>query len=122
VLDQSFALALRPYTDTVALATAYSVLSFLARVNPTGQIGANHGTGYGAITISYSAGMTYHFRMVVNVFAPPCSVDVTPAGGSELTVGLNEAFRAAPTRLYTWNPEAGFTPVNCVLTANNLNS
>jgi unsaturated chondroitin disaccharide hydrolase len=122
VLEQSFARALRPDTDALALATAYSALSFLARVNPTGQIDAYNGTGYVAITINYSAGVTDHFRMGVNVFARPYSVDVTPVGGSELTVGLNDAFRTAPTRLYTWNLDAGSTPVNCVLTANNLNS
>jgi hypothetical protein len=54
-------------------------------------------------------------------FARACSVDVTPAGDSELTVGLNTVFRAAPTRLYTWNLDAGSTPANGVLTANNPN-
>jgi len=52
-------------------------------------------------------------------FARACSVDVAPAGGSELTVGLNTAFRAAPTRLYTWNLDAGSTRANGVLTASN---
>ncbi len=54
-------------------------------------------------------------------FARTCSVDVTPAGGSELTVGLDEALRTAPTRLCTWNRDAGSTPANCALMANNLN-
>jgi hypothetical protein len=54
-------------------------------------------------------------------FARACSVDVTPAGASELTVGLNAAFRTAPTRLYTWNLDTGSTPANGVLTASTLN-
>jgi hypothetical protein len=114
-LDQSFAHALRPDADALALATAYSALSFLARVDPTGPIDACNGTGYVATTINYSAGVPYHFRMVVNVFVRTCSADVTPDGGSELTVGLNDAFRTASMRLYPWNREVGSTPANCVL-------
>jgi hypothetical protein len=53
--------------------------------------------------------------------ARTCSVDVTPAGGSELTVGLNDAFRATPTSLDTWNLEVNSTPSGCSLMANNLN-
>jgi len=45
-------------------------------------------------SINYSANVTYHFRMVVNVTAHTYSVFVTPAGGSELTVGSNYAFRS----------------------------
>ncbi|MGA3006969.1 MAG: hypothetical protein ABSE59_03660, partial [Opitutaceae bacterium] len=61
-----------------------------------------------------------HFRMVVNVTAGTYSVYVTPAGGSELTVGLNYAFRKAATSLDTWNLEVDATPAGCSLTANNL--
>jgi hypothetical protein len=54
-------------------------------------------------------------------FARTCSADVAPAGGSGLTVGLNETFRTAPARLCTWNRDVGSTPANYVLTADNLN-
>jgi hypothetical protein len=101
-------------------ATAYSGLSCIARFNPSGDIDAYNGTAYGTSTIPYSAGVTYHFRLVVNVTAGTYSVYVTPAGGSELTVGLNYAFRKAATSLDTWNLEVDATPASCSLTANNL--
>jgi uncharacterized repeat protein (TIGR03803 family) len=102
-------------------ATAYTGLSCIARFNPTGQIDAYNGTGYGASTINYSARVTYHFRLVVNVPAHTYSVYVTPAGGSEQTVGLNYAFRATQTSLDTWILDLNSTPSGCSLTANNLN-
>jgi hypothetical protein len=103
------------------VATAYTGLSCIARFNPTGQIDAYNGTGYGTSIINYSAGVTYHFRLVVNVTAHTYSVYVTPAGGSELTVGLNYAFRVTQTSLDTWNLDLNATPSGCSLTANNLN-
>jgi len=102
-------------------ATAYTGLSCIARFNPTGQIDAYNATAYAAAaSINYSAGVSYHFRMVVNVAAHSYSVYVTPAGGSELTVGLNYGFRAAATSLDTWDLDLNATPANCSLTVNNL--
>jgi hypothetical protein len=49
---------------------------------------------------------------------------VTPAGGSQLTVGTNLAFRSTAntvTSLDTWNLDVDATPANCSLTASNLN-
>jgi hypothetical protein len=66
-------------------ATAYGNLACIARFNPTGQIDAYNGTAYGTSTINYSANVSYHFRLVVNVTAHTYSVYVTPAGGTELT-------------------------------------
>jgi unsaturated rhamnogalacturonyl hydrolase len=101
-------------------ATAYTSIACIARFNPTGQIDAYNGTGYVNTTINYSAGISYHFRMVVNVAANTYSVYVTPAGGSELTVGLNYGFRTAATSLDTWDLDVNSTPAGCTLTANNL--
>jgi hypothetical protein len=56
----------------------------------------------------------------VNVAAKTYSVYVTPAGGSELTVGLNYGFRAAVTSLDTWDLIVTAPPSGCSLTANNL--
>jgi uncharacterized repeat protein (TIGR03803 family) len=106
------------------VATAYGNLSCIARFNPSGQIDAYSGTGYITSTIPYSAGVTYHFSMVVNVSAHTYSVYVTPAGKSQLTVGTNLAFRStanAVTSLDTWNLDVNATPSGCSLTANNLN-
>jgi DNA-binding transcriptional regulator GbsR (MarR family) len=105
-------------------ATAYGNLSCIARFNPTGQIDAYNGTAYqAAASISYAKNTAYHFRMVVNVTAHTYSVYVTPAGGTELTVGLNYAFRstAVVSSLDTWNLDVNATPSGCSLTANNLN-
>jgi uncharacterized repeat protein (TIGR03803 family) len=104
------------------VATAYSGLSCIARFNPTGDIDAYNKTAYAAASlIPYSAGVTYHFRLVVNVTANTYSVYVTPSGGSELTVGLNYGFRTAQTSLNTWDLDVDATPASCSLTANNLN-
>ncbi|HXA15059.1 MAG TPA: glycoside hydrolase family 88 protein, partial [Opitutaceae bacterium] len=102
-------------------ATAYTGIACIARFNPTGDIDAYNGTAYAAAsTIPYSAGVTYHFRMVVNAAANTYSVYVTPAGGSELTVGLNYVFRAAATSLDTWDLDVNATPAGCSLSASNL--
>ena len=65
-------------------ATGFGNLGCIARFNPSGDIDAYNGTAYGASTIKYSAGVSYHFRLVVNVTAHTYSVYVTPAGGSDL--------------------------------------
>ena len=86
--------------------TAYTGFATLARFNPSGNIDARNGGAYAATsTISYSAGVTYHFRLVVNVPAHTYSIFVRPAGGAELTVGTNFAFRTeqnAVTNLDWW--------------------
>jgi hypothetical protein len=102
-------------------AAAYTDLSCIARFNPTGQIDAYNATGYAAAsTINYSAGVSYHFRFVVNITSNTYSVYVTPAGGSEVTVGTNYGFRAAQSTLATWNLNVNATPSGCSLTASNF--
>jgi len=96
-----------PTNSVIALSngaqTAYANFACLVRFNPTGQIDAYNGTGYVSTTINYSAGVSYHFRLVVNLAAQTYSVYVTPAGSStELTVGLNYAFRISDTTLNYW--------------------
>jgi len=74
--------------------TAYTGFAILARFNTSGAIDARNGGAYAAAaTIPYSANVTYHFRVVVNVPAHSHSIFVTPAGGTERTVGTNFAFR-----------------------------
>src|SRR5262245_57443784 len=75
--------------------TAYTGFATLARFNPSGNIDARNGRAYAAAsTIPYSANVTYHFRLIVNVPAHTYSTFVRPAGGAEQTVGTNLAFRA----------------------------
>src|SRR5262249_55517418 len=72
----------------------YTGFAVLARFNPSGNIDARNGGAYAATsTIPYSANVSYHFRLVVNVPAHTYSVFVTPAGATERTVGTNFAFR-----------------------------
>jgi hypothetical protein len=96
-----------PTNSVVALSngaqTAYANFACLARFNPSGDIDARNGGAYAAAsTIPYSANVSYHFRLVVNVSAQTYSIYVTPAGGSELTVGTNYAFRISDTTLNNW--------------------
>ena len=73
--------------------SAYTGYAAYVRFNPTGNIDARNGGSFTTSTITYSTGVTYHFRMVVNVAAHIYAAYVTPAGGSEQTIGLNLAFR-----------------------------
>src|SRR5437660_1205827 len=97
-----------PINSVIALSngaqTAYANFACLARFNPAGDIDAYNGTAYAsASTIPYSAGVSYHFRLVVNIAAQIYSIYVTPSGGSEQTVGLNYAFRIADANLNYWS-------------------
>jgi poly(beta-D-mannuronate) lyase len=99
-----------PINGYVALSqgaqTAHTGFAVIARFNPDGNIDARNGGAYAAAsTIPYSANVRYHFRLVVNVASHTYSVFVTPAGGSEQTVGSNFAFRSEQsgvTSLSSW--------------------
>ena len=86
--------------------TAFSGFACAVRFNTSGNIDARNGGAYAAAsTISYAPNTTYSFRLVVNVPARIYSIFVTPAGGSEVTVGSNYAFRteqASVTSLTNW--------------------
>ncbi len=76
-------------------AAAYTDLATIARFNPSGDIDARNGGAYAADnTIPYSGGVTYHFRMVIDIPAHTYSTFVTAPGGTEQTVGANFAFRS----------------------------
>jgi len=101
-------------TGFSATSTAlYTDLAVIARFNASGMIDARNGAVYAATSvIPYVAGTTYHFRLVVNLPAHTYSAYVTPAGGTEQTIGTNFAFRseqAAVTSLgsWTWHAESG---------------
>jgi hypothetical protein len=110
--------SISPSNTTLSLCqgaqTAYTGLACMARFNSTGTIDARNGGAFAAASsIPFSAGVSYHFRFVVNVPAHTYSVFVTPAGGSELTVGSNYAFRteqAAVTALDNFNVDVNATP------------
>jgi hypothetical protein len=101
-------------TDTVVgisqgAQTAYSGFAALARFNLSGNIDARNGGAYAAAsTIPYSANVTYHFRLVVNVPSRTYSIFVRPAGGAELTVGSNFAFRTEQNTVASLNNWGAF--------------
>jgi uncharacterized protein YjdB len=75
-------------------ASRNSDMAVTVRFNAEGEIDARNGGSYSAANaITYTAGTRYHFRLVVDVASHSYSVYVTPAGGSELTIGTGFAFR-----------------------------
>jgi hypothetical protein len=96
-----------PTNSVIALSngaqTAYGSFACLVRFNPSGDIDARNGGAYAAAsTIPYSANVSYHFSLVVDIAAQTYSIYVTPAGGSQITVGTNYAFRISDTTLNYW--------------------
>ena len=88
-----------PINSVIALShgaqTTFNGFATLARFNPSGNIDARNGGSYqAASTIHYTGGLTYHFRLVINIPAHTYSIFVTPPGSTELTVGSNFAFRS----------------------------
>jgi hypothetical protein len=85
---------------------AYTGIAAAVRFSPEGNIDARNGGAFAAAsTIPYSANVTCHFRLVVNVPAHTYSIFVTPEGEPEQTVGANFAFRteqSAVTSLNNW--------------------
>src|SRR3989442_1277851 len=87
-------------------AGAYTDLAPIVAFNLAGQINARNGGAYAAVNvIPYTAGTSYHFRLVVGVPSRTCSAYVTPFGGTEVTIGSGYAFRteqSAVTALANW--------------------
>jgi poly(beta-D-mannuronate) lyase len=94
--------------------TTYTGLAAIVRFNPTGQIDARNGGAYAAAAaINYSAGVTYHFRLAVDVATHRYSAFVTPPGESERTIGSGFAFRteqSGVTSLNNWSAFTSSTP------------
>jgi hypothetical protein len=91
--------AASPINSTMGLSTAAAALNtdlaVIARFNPSGDIDARSAAAYtAASSIPYSGGVTYHFRLVVDIASHLYSAFVTPASGSELTIGTNLSFRS----------------------------
>lgn len=110
--------SISPMNTVVGLAngsqTAYTGIAVGLRFNPTGMIDARNGGAFAAASsIPYAAGVSYHFRLTVDVTSHTYSAFVTPAGGSEVTIGSNYAFRTEQntvTKLNTWVADVSATP------------
>jgi hypothetical protein len=73
--------------------TAFSGFANIVAFATSGIIQARSGGSYVNSTVPFTGGVRYHFRLAINVTTHMYSVFVTPAGGSEQTVGTNFAFR-----------------------------
>jgi acid phosphatase len=86
--------------------TDYTGLAAIVRFNTSGTIDGRNGGAYAAAqSIAYTAGKSYHIRLVVDVTNRRYSAYVTPAGGAELTIGTGFAFRSeqsGATALADW--------------------
>src|SRR3989475_355510 len=75
-------------------AAAYSSLAAIVRFNTSGMIDARNGGAYAAsAAVPYSAGTTYHFRLVVSVPAHTYSVYVRSGSNVEQLLASNFSFR-----------------------------
>src|SRR5213594_2404769 len=75
-------------------AADYSSLAAIVRFNTSGMIDARNGGAYAAsAAIPYSAGTTYHFRLVVIVPAHTYSVYVRSGSNAEQLLASNFSFR-----------------------------
>ena len=84
--------------------SAFTGMAASVRFNTTGTIDARNGGAYAAASnIPFTKGTTYHFRLVINVANHTYSAYVTPAGGSELTVASNYAFRTEQASIKSIN-------------------
>src|SRR5438270_218531 len=100
---------------TVGLAAGVAAsntdLAVILRFNPSGQIDARNGGAYAAASVmAYSAGTSYHFRIVGELATRSYSAYGTRAGGAEATLASGFAFRteqSAVTALAQWALQAG---------------
>ena len=105
-------------------ASGYESLAAIVRFNSAGFIDARNGADYASASpIPYTAGTSYHVRLVVNLATHTYSTYVTPKGSAETIVGLNYAFRseqASVTSLTNWalKDESGTAAV-CRLVVSN---
>src|SRR5207245_1965158 len=75
-------------------AAAYTSLAAIVRFNTSGMIDARNGGAYAAsAAIPYSAGTTYHVRLVVSVPAHTYSVYVRSGSDAEQLLASNFSFR-----------------------------
>ena len=88
------------YADTSTTVTSFASSAMLIRMNTNGRFDVRNGGAYAALTaVPYSAGNTYHVRMVTDLNTRRYSVWVRPPGGAEVQIASNYAFRsdAPPT-------------------------
>jgi hypothetical protein len=85
-------------------ATGYASLAAITRFAATGMIDVRNAGAYSAdAAVPYSAGLTYHFRLLIDPTTKTYTVYVTPQGGTELKLATSYAFRSEQSTLSTLN-------------------
>ena len=98
---------------------SYQQLSAIIRFNVNNQIDARNAGGYTAdAAVPYTAGVSYHFRFVIDPTQQVYSVYVTPQGGSEVLLASNYAFRSEQSALSTISSLAGYSTVGSATVSN----
>jgi hypothetical protein len=100
-------------------ASSYDHLAAIVRFNEAGTIDARNGNTYAAAAqVAYEPGTKYHFRMVVDVAKRQYDVYVTPAGGSEVLLANDFAFRSSQSGVTSLNNWATFNRLGDVSVSN----
>ncbi len=101
-------------------AAAFTSLATALQFYSDGFIKARNGGTYAAAnSLAYTAGTSYRVRMVVNVATRKYDIYVTPAGGSQVTIGTNYSFRTEQASVTQLNNRAVQT-TTCGLTVSNF--
>ena len=102
-------------------ASAFPSLAAAVRFNNTGKIDARNAGVYAAASaIPYTAGLSYHVQLVVNVPAHTYSSYVTQGSNAQQTIGLNYAFRTEQKAAALLSSLAAVSDVNGSLTVCNV--
>jgi len=101
-------------------AGAFSDLACAVRFFTNNKIEARNAGTYVSVTnTDYIPKTSYHFKMVVNVALHKYDVYVTPAGGTEVIIGKDYAFRTEQASITTLGNFAITTSI-CGLTISNV--
>ena len=85
-------------------AATYDDLAVIVGFSEAGQLNARNGAVYTADTVvPYSAGTSYHFRIVGDIPAHTYSVYVTEGAGAEIQLANNYAFRSSQAAVSSLN-------------------
>jgi unsaturated rhamnogalacturonyl hydrolase len=83
------------YADASAVITGWSDMAISIRMFTNGMFEVRNGDVYSALNVvPYSAGNTYHVKMVAGLDAGSYEVWVTPHGGSQTQIADDYAFRS----------------------------
>lgn len=102
-------------------AAAYTDLAAIVRFSSAGVIDSMNGDAYQAThPLAYSAGVTYHINMTIDLGTSTYSVVVWPPGGLPVSIASNYAFRAEQSSVIQLEDLGFSTVAPDTLTINNV--